>query len=159
MDSDSRSPPSDLYTNATAAAAGNTSILPTTTATDDTSSSRRRSGQIEWPTIDGPLGLSHEDSLAHARRYFKLGFLCLPFLWAINCFYFWPVLRNPHAQHSHPQLRRYLVGSATGFLLFTAILSAWALTFAIGGESLIGHVWEELVMYNVAEKYGLTGWI
>lgn len=50
-----------------------------------------------------------------------------------------------------------LIGSAVGFALFTAILSSWAFTFAIGGERLFGHAWNELVMYNVAEKYGLTG--
>ncbi|KAL8528976.1 hypothetical protein ACS0TY_006445 [Phlomoides rotata] len=119
----------------------------------------RRSGRAEWPTIDGPLGLSHEDSLTYARRFFKLGFLCLPLLWAVNCFYFWPILRHPHSHHSDPRLRRYLVGSAIGFLVFTTILSSWALTFAIGDEKLFGSVWRELVMYNVAEKYGLTGWI
>ncbi|KAI3462366.1 hypothetical protein Pfo_019029, partial [Paulownia fortunei] len=106
MDNDSRSPPSDRYPNPTPADAA-ASILPTTATTDDTSSSRRRLGLAEWPTIDGPLGLSHEDSLAYARRFFKLGFLCLPFLWAVNCFYFWPVLRNPHSHHSHPRLRRF----------------------------------------------------
>ncbi|XP_047969264.1 probable gamma-secretase subunit PEN-2 [Salvia hispanica] len=151
MDEDSRAPLSNLHP---VAGAGN--LLPTT---DEASSSTGRSVRIEWPTIDGPLGLSHEESLTYARRFFKLGFLCLPFLWAVSCFYFWPVLRHPHSHQSHPQLRRYLVGSAIGFLLFTTILSSWALTFAIGGERLFGHVWGELVMYNVAEKYGLAGWI
>ncbi|KAL3651893.1 hypothetical protein CASFOL_004895 [Castilleja foliolosa] len=149
MDNDSRSPHSDPGSA--------TTILPTTTTTaGDTLSSRRRLSGPEWPTIDGPLGLSHEDALPYARRFFKLGFLCLPFLWAINCFHFWPALRNPH---SHPGLRRYLIGSAIGFLMFSVVLSTWAFTFAIGGERLFGHVWEELVMYNVADKYGLTGWI
>jgi hypothetical protein len=47
-----------------------------------------------WPTIDGPLGLSEEDSLSYARRFYKFGFAMLPWLWAVNCFYFWPVLRH-----------------------------------------------------------------
>lgn len=91
MDSDSRAPFS--------AAA---SVLPTTEG--EASSSTRR--LTEWPTIDGPLGLSHEESVTYAGRFFKLGFLCLPFLWAVNCFYFWPVLRHPHFHQSHPRLRR-----------------------------------------------------
>ncbi|KAH6781885.1 gamma-secretase subunit [Perilla frutescens var. hirtella] len=153
MDNDSRSPFSNRHPTAAA------SVLPTTVATDEASSSTRRLGRTEYTTIDGPLGLSPDDSLTYARRFFKLGFLCLPFLWAVNCFYFWPVLRHHQFQQSHPRLRRYLVGSAIGFFLFTTILSSWALTFAIGGEHLFGHVWGELVMYNVAEKYGLTGWI
>uniref|UniRef100_F6I0E2 Uncharacterized protein n=1 Tax=Vitis vinifera TaxID=29760 RepID=F6I0E2_VITVI len=51
-----------------------------------------------------------------------------------------------------------VVGSAAGFTVFTILLSSWALTFIIGGKHLFGHVWDELVMYNVADKLGLTGW-
>lgn len=47
-----------------------------------------------WPTIDGSLGLSEEESLSYARRFYNFGFLLLPLLWAVNCFYFWPVLRH-----------------------------------------------------------------
>ncbi|KAL2528120.1 putative gamma-secretase subunit PEN-2 [Forsythia ovata] len=114
-------------------------------------------GRVEWPTIDGPLGLSHQDSVAYARRFFNFGFLCLPFLWAVNCFYFWPVLRHPNSHQSHPEIRRYVVGSAIGFLVFAVILSSWSLTFMIGGNRLFGQVWDKLVMYNVADRYGLTG--
>ncbi|EPS69856.1 hypothetical protein M569_04908 [Genlisea aurea] len=135
-----------------------TGFLPTTVSAGNPSSIGRLN-RAEWLTIDGPLGLSNEESLVYARRFFKFGFLCLPFLWAVNCFYFWPALRRPHSRQSDPQLRRYLVGSAIGFLLFTAVLLSWALTFAIGGEKLFGHAWQDLVMYNVADKYGLTGWI
>uniref|UniRef100_A0A803QZ21 Gamma-secretase subunit PEN-2 n=1 Tax=Cannabis sativa TaxID=3483 RepID=A0A803QZ21_CANSA len=60
-----------------------------------------------WPTIDGPLGLSEEDSMNYARRFYKFGFLLLPLLWAVNCFYFWPVLRHsrsfPRIYHCMPQ--------------------------------------------------------
>ncbi|KAB1210567.1 putative gamma-secretase subunit PEN-2 [Morella rubra] len=108
-----------------------------------------------WPTIDGPLGLSEEESLSYARRFYKFGFAMLPWLWAINCFYFWPVLRH---SRSFPRIRPYVVGSAVGFAVFTVILSSWALTFAIGGERLFGPVWDKLVMYNLADRLGLTGW-
>ncbi|KAK9135157.1 hypothetical protein Syun_014487 [Stephania yunnanensis] len=108
-----------------------------------------------WPTIDGPIGLSDEESLSYARRFFKFGFLLLPWLWAVNCFYFWPVLRHSPA---FPRIHHYVVRSAIGFAVFTVLLGSWALTFAIGGERLFGPVWKQLVMYNVAEKFGLTGW-
>ncbi|XP_028554288.1 probable gamma-secretase subunit PEN-2 [Dendrobium catenatum] len=115
---------------------------------------------VMWPTVDGPLGLSEERSLEYARSFFRWGFFLLPFLWAVNCFYFWPVLRNRSSSSSSFQrIRHYVVGSAIGFLIFTVVLSSWALTFAIGGERLFGPVWKDLVMYNVAEKLGLTGWI
>ncbi|KAL7584162.1 hypothetical protein Lser_V15G42465 [Lactuca serriola] len=112
--------------------------------------------RAEWPTIDGPLGLSEQDSVGYARKFFGFGFILLPMLWAVNCYYFWPVLRN---SRSFPRIRPYVVGSAIGVTIFTAMLASWALTFTIGGERLFGHTWDELVMYNVADRYGLTGWI
>ncbi|KAK2391175.1 putative gamma-secretase subunit PEN-2 [Trifolium repens] len=102
-----------------------------------------------WPTIDGPLGLSEEESVKYARRFYKFGFALLPLLWAVNCFYFWPVIRH---SHSFPRIRPYVVGSAIGFTIFAAILCSWALTFSIGGERLFGPVWDELVMYNLADS-------
>ncbi|KAL9261337.1 putative gamma-secretase subunit PEN-2 [Drosera capensis] len=108
-----------------------------------------------YPTIDGPLGLiSEEESLPYARRYYKFGFLLLPGLWALNCFYFWPVLRCRSG--SFRSIRPYVVRSAVGFSVFMVLLSTWAFTFAIGGEKLFGPMWEKLVMYNVAEELGLT---
>lgn len=55
-----------------------------------------------WPTIDGPLGLTEDESLTYARRFYKFGFALLPWLWAVNCFYFWPVLFN---SRSFPRIR------------------------------------------------------
>ncbi|CAI9108908.1 OLC1v1008614C1 [Oldenlandia corymbosa var. corymbosa] len=75
-------------------------------APSSVSSRTRRRGAVEFPTIDGPLGLSVEDSIGQARKFFQFGFLLLPWLWAVNCFYFWPVLSKP-ASHNHPQLRYY----------------------------------------------------
>ncbi|CAA7027073.1 unnamed protein product [Microthlaspi erraticum] len=118
-----------------------------------TVSSLISAGEV-WPTIDGPLGLTEEASVDYARRFYKFGFALLPWLWAVNCFYFWPVLRHPRG---FPQTRKYVVRSAIGFSVFTALLSAWALTFSIGGEELFGPVWEKLVMYNVADRLGLSG--
>ncbi|KAH9623682.1 hypothetical protein KSS87_017709 [Heliosperma pusillum] len=111
---------------------------------------------IRWPTIDGPLGLSEDDSLISARRFYKFGFMLLPWLWAVNCFYYWPVLRH---SRSFPSLRYYVVRSAIGFTIATVMMFTWALTFAIGGERLFGPVWNKLVMYNVADELGLTGWM
>ncbi|KAF6167162.1 hypothetical protein GIB67_029800 [Kingdonia uniflora] len=109
-----------------------------------------------WPTVDGSLGLSEEESLNYARRFFNFGFCLLPWFWAVNRYYFWPVLHQ--SPSSLPRLRHYVVGSAIGFTAFSVVLSAWALTFTIGGEHLFGPVWRRLVMYNVADRLGLTGW-
>ncbi|KAI9073740.1 hypothetical protein K1719_044287 [Acacia pycnantha] len=50
-----------------------------------------------WPTIDGPLGLCEEDALSYACKFYEFGFTLLPLLWAVNCFYFWPVLHHAHS--------------------------------------------------------------
>ncbi|KAJ6805841.1 putative gamma-secretase subunit PEN-2 [Iris pallida] len=115
-----------------------------------------------WPTVDGPLGLSAEEGVGYARSFFRWGFFFLPFLWAVNCFYFWPVLRRspstlPASSPLH-QIRPYVMRSAIGFLVFSILLTTWSLTFMIGGEQLFGPVWKDLVMYNLADKLGLTGW-
>lgn len=73
-----------------------------------------------WPTIDGPLGLSEEDSVAYARRFFRFGFCLLPWLWALNCFYFWPVLLR---SRSFPRLRPCNSLSFSAFCLFFFIFS------------------------------------
>ncbi|KAF3793166.1 putative gamma-secretase subunit PEN-2 [Nymphaea thermarum] len=109
-----------------------------------------------WPTVDGSIGLNEQESLKYARTFFRAGFFLLPWLWAVNCFYFFPVLTK--SPSSYPQIRRYVVGSAIGFVLFTTALCSWAFTFAIGGEHLFGPVWDRLVMYNVAGDLGLTAW-
>ncbi|WOL14232.1 hypothetical protein Cni_G23012 [Canna indica] len=108
-----------------------------------------------WPTVDGPHGLSEDESHAYARSYFYWGFALLPFLWAVNCCYFWPVLRKSHPS---PRVRPYVMRSAIGFTIFAVVLATWSLTFIIGGERLFGPIWNDLVMYNLADKLGLTGW-
>ncbi|KAM7256532.1 hypothetical protein ACFE04_012273 [Oxalis oulophora] len=95
-----------------------------------------------WPTIDGPLGMNEDESVNYARNFYKFGFALLPWLWALNCFYFWPVLRN---SRSFPRIHTYVLGSAVGFAVFAALISSWALTFAIGGKHLFGPVWDQLV--------------
>ncbi|KAF6173085.1 hypothetical protein GIB67_036062 [Kingdonia uniflora] len=44
-----------------------------------------------WPTVDGSLGLSEEESLSYTCRFFNFGSCLLPWLWAMNCYCFWPV--------------------------------------------------------------------
>ncbi|KAF8646806.1 hypothetical protein HU200_065605 [Digitaria exilis] len=129
-----------------------------------------------WATVDGPLGLPLEEAEGHARRFFLWGFACLPFLWAINCCYFWPVLRSPPAYSPAafgpirpckdcdpffpiPVSSLHVVRSAIGFAIFSVVLITWATTFIVGGKRLFGPAWNDLVMYNVADKLGLSGFM
>ncbi|KAK9678317.1 hypothetical protein RND81_11G203300 [Saponaria officinalis] len=139
-----------------ATSSGEQILIPISTTAVENTSPMAANQSIRWPTIDGPLGLSVEDSLTHARRFYKFGFMLLPWLWAVNCFYFWPVLRHPH---SFPSLHHYVSRSAIGFTIVTVMMCTWALTFSIGGERLFGPMWNTLVMYNVADEFGLTGWM
>ncbi|KQK11650.1 probable gamma-secretase subunit PEN-2 [Brachypodium distachyon] len=122
---------------------------------------RRAPPPAVWATVDGPLGMPLEDAEGHARRFFLWGFACLPFLWAINFCYFWPVLRSPAASSppAFASIRPYVVRSVIGFTIFAAVLLTWATTFIVGGERLFGPAWNDLVMYNVADKLGLTGFM
>lgn len=79
-----------------------------------------------WPTIDGPLGLSEEESVKYARRFYKFGFALLPLLWAVNCFYFWPVIRH---SRSFPTIRPCLYLSFHFSFLFELTLSATFFSF------------------------------
>uniref|UniRef100_A0A0D9VAK1 Gamma-secretase subunit PEN-2 n=1 Tax=Leersia perrieri TaxID=77586 RepID=A0A0D9VAK1_9ORYZ len=112
-----------------------------------------------WATVDGPLGLPLEEAEGHARRFFLWGFACLPFLWAINCCYFWPVLRSPSSSDAFSRIHPYVLRSAVGFTIFSVVLLTWATTFIIGGERLFGPGWNDLVMYNVADKLGISGFM
>eukprot|EP00897_Mesotaenium_endlicherianum_P001300 jgi/Mesen1/1198/ME000128S00173 len=99
-------------------------------------------------TIDGDIGLSDEEARKLARNFFYGGFLALPWLWFVNCYFFWPVLRH----NGDSVIRSYVVRSGIGFLLFTVVLLPWALTFMIGGEKVIGASWKNLAVYDVADK-------
>ncbi len=48
----------------------------------------------QWPTIDRPLGVYNEEAVKLAKSFYYGGFLLLPILWFVNCFYFWPVLQH-----------------------------------------------------------------
>jgi hypothetical protein len=49
---------------------------------------------VQWPTIDGPLGVYHEEAERLAKNFYLAGFFVLPWLWFVNCLYFWPVLQQ-----------------------------------------------------------------
>jgi len=52
----------------------------------------------QWPTIDGPLGVYNKEAMKLANSFYYGGFLLLPVLWFMNCFYFWPVLQHREAE-------------------------------------------------------------
>ncbi|KAI9391570.1 hypothetical protein POPTR_007G106200v4, partial [Populus trichocarpa] len=87
-----------------------------------------------WSTIDGPLGLIEDESLTYARRFYKFGFAFLPGLWAVSCFYFWPVLFD---SRTFPRIRPCRSASSWVHSIYNSS-SFVGLTFSIGGEQLFG---------------------
>eukprot|EP00271_Cylindrocystis_brebissonii_P018566 TRINITY_DN533_c0_g1_i1.p2 TRINITY_DN533_c0_g1~~TRINITY_DN533_c0_g1_i1.p2 ORF type:complete len:120 (+),score=14.01 TRINITY_DN533_c0_g1_i1:427-786(+) len=100
-------------------------------------------------TIDGDVGLSDEEARRLARIYFFAGFLALPLLWFVNCYYFWPVLRHG----GDTVILNYVRFSAVGFALISAIFLPWVLSYAFGGEALFGTLYKKLLLYSLAEQW------
>lgn len=100
-----------------------------------------------WPTIDGPLGLSEEESVKYARRFYKFGFALLPLLWAVNCFYFWPVIRH---SHSFPRIRPCMSHFFFKILSFLILSSIFFYLLA----SLIATVSRNIVLFNSGSWLG-----
>ncbi|CAI5463178.1 unnamed protein product [Closterium sp. Yama58-4] len=101
-------------------------------------------------TVDGDVGLSDDAARSLARGFFLGGFLLLPWLWFVNCYFFWPVLRY-NAGHD-PLLRSYVVGSAIGCSVAFSLLACWSLAYSLGGEALLGaDTWQKLAVYNIVD--------
>ncbi|KAG8501721.1 hypothetical protein CXB51_004751 [Gossypium anomalum] len=98
-----------------------------------------------WPTIDGPLGLSEEESLSYARRFYKFGYALLLFLGLsiASTSGLFSVTLAPSLAFAP-----MLCHQPLGFHYFVFM----GIDLAIGGEHLFGSTWDQLVMYNVADR-------
>mmetsp|Transcript_8986 Transcript_8986/g.16895 ORF Transcript_8986/g.16895 Transcript_8986/m.16895 type:complete len:118 (-) Transcript_8986:127-480(-) len=91
-------------------------------------------------TIDGHVGLSSSAARDLARKMFGFGFFALPWMWLVNVWFFWPQINSDDLV-----LRKYVRGSAIGFVLFSAILLPWTIAFLIAGKDLVGtELWHQL---------------
>lgn len=74
--------------------------------------------------------VSDEDKLGLCKRYFYLGFALLPFLWAINVFWFFKdaFVRKPEFPQQK-DFRKFVVMSAIGSVIFLAGLITWLSIF------------------------------
>ena len=71
------------------------------------------------------------DRLALCKKYFGLGFLCLPFLWAVNAvwFYPWAFKRTPEYPEQKT-LKRLVVASAIGASIYLVAFVTWVCVFS-----------------------------
>ncbi|XP_055331626.1 gamma-secretase subunit pen-2-like [Paramacrobiotus metropolitanus] len=65
------------------------------------------------------------------RKYFLAGFALLPFLWLINVIWFFKdaFLRDLSVNDDRRRIRRYVIQSFIGCVIFTAGLLAWIVIF------------------------------
>uniref|UniRef100_A0A914HNM7 Gamma-secretase subunit PEN-2 n=1 Tax=Globodera rostochiensis TaxID=31243 RepID=A0A914HNM7_GLORO len=92
--------------------------------------------------------LNDAERLALCRLYFRLGFAFLPFLWAVNAFWFYRYAFGAACQsaagagnESITQMRRFVFWSAFGALCWTFIIAGW------------------LLFYNMQRSTGQYAWL
>ncbi|KAA0192914.1 hypothetical protein HAZT_HAZT002736 [Hyalella azteca] len=75
--------------------------------------------------------MSNTKKLSLCRIYFFAGFACLPFMWAVNAIWF---LREAFFKPPYPeqkQMKRYVVISGIGSLLWLVAVIAWCVVFSL----------------------------
>ncbi|CAH0549576.1 unnamed protein product [Brassicogethes aeneus] len=73
----------------------------------------------------------NEKKLNLCRTYFKIGFALLPFIWTVNAIWFFnEAFRKPEYEEQK-QIKKYVVYSAIGAILWFTILLSWLITFQI----------------------------
>ena len=95
-------------------------------------------------TVDGVAAITRDAARRLADRLFYLGFLALPWLWVLNAWTFAPhVFASPDAKGVDPHVARRAKASMWLGATAHVLLFAWALTFFLGGERVVGvAVWE-----------------
>ncbi|ENN78012.1 gamma-secretase subunit pen-2 [Dendroctonus ponderosae] len=73
----------------------------------------------------------NEKKLALCRQYFKVGFALLPLVWAVNALWFFgEAFRKPPFSEQR-QIRKYVVCSGLGALLWLLGVGAWVVVFQV----------------------------
>jgi len=95
-------------------------------------------------TVDDVAAITRDAARRLADRLFYLGFLALPWLWVLNAWTFAPhVFASSDAKGVDPHVARRARASMWLGATAHVLLLAWALTFFLGGERVVGvAVWE-----------------
>ncbi|KAJ7522500.1 hypothetical protein O6H91_18G014500 [Diphasiastrum complanatum] len=77
----------------------------------------------------------------------------------------WPTVDGPLGVQQQQALKLAraffyadVLWSGVGFMIYSTLLLSWALTFSMGGEKVFGPVWKQLAVYDIADKFELTGY-
>ncbi|XP_018334302.1 gamma-secretase subunit pen-2 [Agrilus planipennis] len=75
--------------------------------------------------------MSHPNKLCLCKWYFKAGFALLPFLWAINSIWFFKEAFYKPPFEEQKDIKKFVVLSAVGTLVWIIIVIGWVLTFQL----------------------------
>ncbi|CAG9794616.1 unnamed protein product [Diatraea saccharalis] len=75
--------------------------------------------------------LPNDKKLQLCRWYFKVGCVFLPFVWAVNAIWFFreAFLKSPFEEQK--QIKKYVLLSASGALVWAVALIAWVTVFQL----------------------------
>ncbi|XP_046382488.1 gamma-secretase subunit pen-2 [Ischnura elegans] len=73
--------------------------------------------------------LKNDKKLYLCKWYFQAGFLLLPFLWCVNAIWFFREAFWKPPYEEQKQIKKYVILSFIGALIWTIALVAWIVTF------------------------------
>lgn len=75
--------------------------------------------------------IDDKERLRICRIYYLAGFAFLPFLWIVNFFWFFKqvFMRKPYPEQA--QMKKYLVHSGIGSIVWLCLIVAWNIVFHI----------------------------
>ncbi|XP_050302227.1 gamma-secretase subunit pen-2 [Anthonomus grandis grandis] len=79
--------------------------------------------------------LPNEKKLNLCMWYFRVGFAFLPFVWAVNAIWFFNEAFRKPEYPEQKQIKKYVIFSALGALLWLIILVSWITVFQLNRSS------------------------
>ncbi|KAJ6641399.1 Gamma-secretase subunit pen-2 [Pseudolycoriella hygida] len=65
------------------------------------------------------------------KWYFRAGFIFLPFVWAVNTIWFFKEAFRQPEYDEQKEIRKYVIYSAIGSVVWAVAIVAWVLTFQL----------------------------
>jgi len=75
--------------------------------------------------------VSDDQKLDLCRKYFYIGFFCLPFLWVVNSVWFFRLAFGKEEFPNRKPIRQYVIYSMVGASVWTVAIVSWITTFQL----------------------------
>ncbi|XP_059613540.1 gamma-secretase subunit pen-2 [Phlebotomus argentipes] len=69
--------------------------------------------------------VTNDRKLYLCRWYFRAGFACLPFVWAINTIWFFSEAFRKPPYEEQAQIKKYVLYSALGSIVWLVVIISW----------------------------------